>query len=69
MAAEIFKDLKIKQVDLLTNNPDKIDQLQDYGIQIHQRISLEIEPNEFDLYYLQTKKNKFHHLLNLKEVE
>lgn len=69
VAAEIFKDLKIKQVDLLTNNPDKIDQLQDYGIQIHQRIPLEIEPNEFDLYYLQTKKNKFHHLLNLKEAE
>lgn len=69
VAAEIFKDLKIKQVDLLTNNPDKIDQLHDYGIQIHQRIPLEIEPNEFDLYYLQTKKNKFHHLLNLKEAE
>lgn len=69
VAAEIFKDLKIKQVDLLTNNPDKIDQLQDYGIQIHQRIPLEIDPNEFDLYYLQTKKNKFHHLLNLKEAE
>lgn len=69
VAAEIFKDLKIKQVDLLTNNPDKIDQLQDYGIKIHQRIPLEIEPNEFDLYYLQTKKNKFHHLLNLKEAE
>lgn len=69
VAAEIFKDLKIKQVDLLTNNPDKIGQLQDYGIQIHQRIPLEIEPNEFDLYYLQTKKNKFHHLLNLKEAE
>lgn len=69
VAAKMFKDLGIKVMDLLTNNPDKIDQLADYGITINQRIPLEIKPNKFDLFYLKTKKEKFHHLLKLKEAE
>lgn len=69
VAAKMFKDLGIKVIDLLTNNPDKIDQLADYGITINQRIPLEIKPNKFDLFYLKTKKEKFHHLLKLKEAE
>lgn len=69
VAVKIFKDLKIKEIDLLTNNPDKIDQLNHYGIEIHKRIPLEIKPNDVDRFYLQTKKNRFHHLLELKEAE
>lgn len=63
------KELKIKEINLLTNNPDKIDQLNDYGIKINKRIPLEITPNDVDRFYLQTKKKRFHHLLELKEAE
>lgn len=69
VAAAIFKELKIKEINLLTNNPDKIDQLNDYGIKINKRIPLEIAPNDVDRFYLQTKKKRFHHLLELKEAE
>ncbi|MBD0968771.1 GTP cyclohydrolase II [Lactobacillus crispatus] len=69
VAAAIFKELKIKEINLLTNNPDKIDQLNDYGIKINKRIPLEITPNDVDRFYLQTKKKRFHHLLELKEAE
>ena len=69
VGAVIFKELKIKEINLLTNNPDKIDQLNDYGIKINKRIPLEIAPNDVDRFYLQTKKKRFHHLLELKEAE
>lgn len=69
VASKMLKDLHITEIDLLTNNPDKIDQLQNYGIQIHQRIPLEIKPNKIDLSYLKTKKYKFHHLLKLEEAK
>lgn len=59
----------VKEINLLTNNPDKIDQLNDYGIKINKRIPLEIAPNDVDRFYLQTKKKRFHHLLELKEAE
>lgn len=69
VGAVIFKELKIKEINLLTNNPDKIDQLNDYGIKFNKRIPLEIAPNDVDRFYLQTKKKRFHHLLELKEAE
>ncbi|WP_186433467.1 hypothetical protein [Lactobacillus gasseri] len=40
-----------------------------YGIKINKRIPLEIAPNDVDRFYLQTKKKRFHHLLELKEAE
>jgi 3,4-dihydroxy 2-butanone 4-phosphate synthase/GTP cyclohydrolase II len=64
-AAQILKKLGIKQVDLLTNNPDKIDQLTDYGVKVNQRVPLQIPANAVDAAYLETKKEKFHHLLAL----
>ena len=69
VGAVIFKELKIKEINLLTNNPDKIDQLNDYGIKINKRIPLELASNAVDRFYLQTKKKRFHHLLELKEAE
>lgn len=64
-AAQILKKLGIKRVDLLTNNPDKLNQLTEYGIKIDKRIPLQIPANEVDAAYLETKKEKFHHLLAL----
>lgn len=67
VAAEILKDLGIKEVDLLTNNPDKIGQLEDYGITIHKRVPLEIPATPIDFKYLTTKKERFSHMLKLDQ--
>ncbi len=64
-AAHILKDLNIKQIDLLTNNPEKINQLKKFGISIRAVIPLEITPNPVDLSYLITKKKKMGHKLKL----
>lgn len=63
VAQEILQELGVKKIALLTNNPDKIEQLEKLGIEITQRIPLEIEPNGFDNTYLQVKKDKMGHLL------
>lgn len=63
IAAKILKDLGISHINLLTNNPDKIDQLENNGITIEKRIPLEIPANEVNHDYLETKRDKFHHLL------
>lgn len=65
-AAKILKELGVTKIDLLTNNPDKIEQLKMDGITINRRIPLEIAPNTYDKNYLMTKKNKFHHMLDLE---
>ena len=61
-AAQILKDLGIKTVNLLTNNPHKISELEFYGIKVSKRISIEIEPNSFNRKYLKTKKEKMGHI-------
>lgn len=66
VAAQILRQLGITKIDLLTNNPDKIDQLTAAGITVHDRLPLEIRANKYDRRYLVTKKNKFHHLLDLE---
>jgi len=65
IAAEILKDLGISQIRLLTNNPDKEHQLAEYGIEIVERIPLEIAPNSINNGYLRTKKQKLKHKLEL----
>lgn len=64
-AAQILKDLKISQIILLTNNPDKVDQLEKYGIKVIKCIPLEIAPNQVNKKYLRTKKEKLRHKLTL----
>lgn len=66
MAAQMLKTLGVHRIDLLTNNPDKVNQLKLDGITINRRIPLEIAPNAHDRKYLLTKKRKFHHMLNLE---
>lgn len=66
IGAQILKDLGVKSLRLITNNPDKIYQLCDFGIEITQRVPIEIEANEFDIAYLKTKQDKMGHYLNIK---
>lgn len=69
VAAHIIKSLKIKSVRLMTNNPHKIAELEQYGIKITQRIPLVIQPNKYNRFYLETKKKRFGHLLeDLPEI-
>lgn len=65
IAADILKDLGAINIDLLTNNPDKKDQLAKFDIKIRKRVALEIKPNKIDLNYLKVKKRKMNHKLKL----
>jgi 3,4-dihydroxy 2-butanone 4-phosphate synthase/GTP cyclohydrolase II len=63
VAAEILSDLGVKSIALITNNKDKINGLQEFGIKVVERIPLTTEPTEYNKKYLETKKNKMKHLL------
>ena len=65
VAAQILHDLGIKQVRLLTNNPEKISALADYGITITERISISSHANPNNIEYLKTKIKKLGHLINI----
>ncbi len=64
LAAEILKSKGVKQIELMTNNPDKVKQLQESGIEVVQRIPLEVGLTKENQAYLKTKKEKFHHILS-----
>lgn len=64
IAADILTDLGIKKIRLLTNNPDKIQQLIQNGINIVEQVPLETQPNEINKSYLKTKKQKMSHKLS-----
>ncbi|MDP2172612.1 MAG: bifunctional 3,4-dihydroxy-2-butanone-4-phosphate synthase/GTP cyclohydrolase II [Candidatus Cloacimonadaceae bacterium] len=63
IGAQILKDIGIKKMRLLTNNPKKIVGLQGYGLEIIERVPIEIDANEVNQNYLQTKKDKMGHIL------
>ncbi|OGG66224.1 GTP cyclohydrolase II, partial [Candidatus Kaiserbacteria bacterium RIFCSPHIGHO2_02_FULL_55_20] len=63
IAADILRDLKIRDVSLLTNNPKKIRALRLHGIQVVKRVPLETAPNTTNHRYLSTKKRKLGHRL------
>ena len=67
IGAQILRDLGIKSLHLLTNNPDKVYQLEDYGMKISSRVPIEIEANPYDSFYLKTKKDRMGHILNMEE--
>jgi 3,4-dihydroxy 2-butanone 4-phosphate synthase/GTP cyclohydrolase II len=63
IGAQILKDLGVRKMRLLTNNPRKIKGLEGYGIEVVERVAIQIERNEDNTNYLQTKKSKLGHLL------
>ncbi len=63
IAAQMLKDLGVDEIQLMTNNPHKIQDLKTYGIKVIQRVSLEIKPHKENKKYLETKKRGFGHLL------
>ena len=63
IGAQILRDLGVKTMRLLTNNPDKVYQLQDFGLEIVERVPIKMPANGVDNFYLETKKEKMGHLL------
>ena len=64
IGAQILRDLGVRRMRLMTNNPRKIVGLESYGLVIENRVPLEIEPNLTNARYLQTKKARMGHLLD-----
>lgn len=65
LGAQILADLGVKKMRLMTNNPKKIVGLNGYDLTITERVPIEIKPNENNRKYLQTKKDKMGHILDL----
>ena len=65
VGSQILSDLGARRIRIITNNPVKRAAIEGYGIRIVERVPLEIEPNENNLRYLRTKKEKLGHVLNL----
>ena len=63
IGAKILRDLGAKTLRLLTNNPDKVYQLQDFGMEILERVPIQAPANPHDIRYLRTKQNRMGHLL------
>lgn len=63
VAVEMLKILNVKEINLLTNNPDKLKSLENSGIILNHRVPLEIESNDVNESYLSKKKDYFGHLL------
>ena len=68
IGAQILRDLGVKTMRLLTNNPDKVYQLADFGIEIIERVPIQMDATAYDRAYLLTKQKKMGHILYYGEV-
>lgn len=68
IGAQILKDLGVKSMRLLTNNPDKVYQLSDFGMEITERVPIQMHATKYDLFYLRTKQKRMGHILDYKEA-
>ena len=66
IGAQILKDLGVKTLRLLTNNPDKVYQLKDYGMEIKERVPIQMKATPYDLFFLRTKQEKMGHMLRFE---
>ncbi len=64
IGAQILHDLGVKSLRLLTNNPDKVYQLSDFGMEIAERVPIQMDATAYDLFYLKTKQKRMGHILN-----
>ena len=64
LGAQILRQLGVKSLRLLTNNPDKVYQLSEFGFRILERVPIQMEATPHDLFYLRTKQNRMGHILH-----
>jgi 3,4-dihydroxy 2-butanone 4-phosphate synthase/GTP cyclohydrolase II len=69
IGAQILYDLGIRKMRLLTNNPKKIIGLSGYGLEIVERVPIQIEANDVNKFYMRTKKEKMGHILNNLSID
>jgi 3,4-dihydroxy 2-butanone 4-phosphate synthase/GTP cyclohydrolase II len=67
LGAQVLRDLGVKRMRLLTNNPSKMVALQGYGLEVVERVPIEVPPKPENLKYMETKCNKMGHMLHLRK--